>query len=234
MSDYKNRIIVALDFQTKEEVVSLVEASQGELQYAKVGMELFYSLGADIINYLKDQGLKVFLDLKVHDIPNTAAGALKSLSKLEVDMVNVHASGGIKMMQAAKEALSQADSKPLIIGVTQLTSTDQDMLNNELNISGSTQDAVINLAKNAKTAGLDGVVASPLEVSNIKETCGKDFITVTPGIRLAGNSQDDQKRITTPAEAFRNGSDYIVIGRPITQSSDPKGVLIAINDCIAV
>ncbi len=185
-------------------------------------MELYYAEGPSMIEFLKDLGLQVFLDLKVHDIPNTAYGAIQSLAKYGVDIVNVHASGGIEMMQRAKDALTDANSSAKLIAVTQLTSTDQKTMNEELGIAGSVEDAVLRLATNTKTAGLDGIVCSPLEVPLIKTNLGKSFITVCPGIRLATNSADDQKRIMTPQQAFENGADYIVMGRAITEANEPE------------
>lgn len=229
---YNERTIIALDFQTLDEVKSLVSKlkdlnGSNALYYVKVGMELFYAEGPEVIKYLKEQNLKVFLDLKVHDIPNTAYGAVRSLVRLGVDMINVHAGGSIKMMQKAKEAIDEfctdSSNKPLLIGVTQLTSTDQETLNNEFKISGSIEESVINLAQNVKQAGLDGIVCSALEVPSIKEKLGQEFITVCPGIRPKGSSTDDQKRVVTPKDAFTEKScDYIVVGRAVTKSDDPK------------
>lgn len=219
------RIIVALDFSSKELVEEFIErfdlSQKDSLVFTKLGMELYYAEGAAMIEYLKSQGLKVFLDLKVHDIPNTAHGAIKSLAKYGVDILNVHASGGIEMMRRANEALKSENAGAKLIGVTQLTSTDQTMLNEELGIAGTIDDAVLRLAENSKKAGLDGIVCSPLEVQRIKIELGQDFLTVCPGVRLAENAKDDQKRITTPEQAFKNGCDYIVMGRAITKASDP-------------
>lgn len=233
--DFKERVIIALDTSSKDSVKEIVTSLKGDLRFVKVGMELYYSEGTDIIKYLKDQDLKIFLDLKLHDIPNTVYKAMANLAKLECDIINVHASGGIQMMKAAKGALTEAfgdydismsgrpnSKKPFLIGVTQLTSTDQDMMNNELGISGSVKDAVLKLAQNSKEAGLDGVVASPLEVPMIKDKIGPEFITVTPGIRPKSSSNNDQKRVTTPKEAMELGTDYIVVGRAVTAASDPK------------
>jgi orotidine-5'-phosphate decarboxylase len=191
-------------------------------------MELYYSLGPKVINDLKGLGFKIFLDLKIHDIPNTAKKSAKAITKLGVDMINVHASGGIEMMKAAKSGMLEALSedtllkKPIIIAVTQLTSTDQKILENELGINKRIYEVVVHYAQNAKEAGLDGVVSSSLEVKLIKEKIGKDFLCITPGIRLPISVTDDQKRITTPEQAFNNGSDYIVIGRAVTTAKNPS------------
>jgi len=184
----------------------------------KVGMELYYSEGPKILEYLKSLGLKIFLDLKVHDIPNTAYGAIKSLSKYGVDILNVHAAGGIEMMKRAKEACS---GNTKLIAVTQLTSLDDSMINVELGISGDSESNVIRLARNAKAAGLDGVVSSPLEAAKIKENTSSNFLTVCPGVRLVDGAVGDQKRVATPDYALNNGCDYIVMGRAIISSSDP-------------
>ncbi|MDF9866658.1 orotidine-5'-phosphate decarboxylase [Bacilli bacterium PM5-3] len=210
-------VIIALDFDNKEEVIDLLNKLNQEV-YVKVGMELFYSEGLQIIKIIKDLNHKVFLDLKVHDIPNTAAGAMRSLKKLDVDIVNVHCAGGIKMMKEAKEIFKGTNT--LVIGVTQLTSTSQEVLENELLIDKNIDDVVLEYAKNAKKAGLDGVVCSPLEAKSIHEEVGSDFKTVCPGIRYASGS-DDQVRITTPEKARDLTCDYIVVGRPITKSENP-------------
>lgn len=226
------RIIVALDFSSKPFVESFINKfdlnKDSSLSFVKLGMELYYAEGPSMIEYLKDKDLKVFLDLKVHDIPNTAYGAIKSLARYGVDILNVHASGGIEMMKRANDALKSENSSAKLIGVTQLTSTDQVMMNTELGIAGTVEDAVLRLANNCKVAGLDGIVCSPLEVPRIKAEFGKDFITVCPGVRLASNSDDDQKRITSPQQAFANGCDYIVMGRAITQAEDPAEVFDSI------
>lgn len=223
--DVRERMIVALDFPTMAEVRQILSILQGHIRYVKVGMELAYAEGPYIVNYLKDQGLKVFLDLKVHDIPNTAKGAMKSLARLGMDMVNVHAAGGLAMMEAAREGLEQGrvagSPRPLLIGVTMLTSTGKETMNNELLIPGEVEEAVVHYATLIKQAGLDGVVASPLEVPLIKKALGESFLTVTPGIRPLGADLDDQTRITTPEQAFRMGSDYLVIGRAVTAANDP-------------
>jgi orotidine-5'-phosphate decarboxylase len=224
----KDKVIVALDVQSKKDLDTLVNDLQGSATHVKVGMELFYTFGPSILSELKAKGFKVFLDLKIHDIPNTAKKSAKTITKLGADIINVHAAGGIEMMKAALAGVHEAiqeDSrltKPLLIAVTQLTSTNQETLNTELLINGSIENAVIQYAKNAKAAGLDGIVSSPLEVKIIKETVGSDFLCITPGIRPKGIASDDQKRVTTPKEALRLGSDYIVIGRAITKSESPK------------
>ena len=216
-------VIIACDFKDKEETLNFLDQFGDEKLFLKVGMELFYSEGPSIIKEIKKRGHKIFLDLKLHDIPNTVMKAMKSISKLDVDMVNVHASGTIKMMEAAKEGLTREDgTRPLLIAVTQLTSTSEDRMNNELLINGKLNDVVIKYAQNTKEAGLDGVVCSPLEAKMIHEACGESFLTITPGIRFKDHKQDDQVRITTPSDARIIGSDYIVVGRPITKASDPK------------
>lgn len=213
-------VIVALDFESKEKALDFLKQFNGEKLYVKVGMELFYAEGPSIISEIKKLGHNIFLDLKLHDIPNTVASAMKRLANLGVDIVNCHAAGGIKMMAAAKAAFDGCENKPLIIAVTQLTSTSKEMMNNELGIPGEVMDSVVQYAKNAKAAGLDGVVCSPLEVRAIKEAVGEDFITVTPGIR-PGSHDDDQVRVTTPLDARKLGTNYIVVGRPITRAEDP-------------
>ncbi|MDI9512335.1 MAG: orotidine-5'-phosphate decarboxylase [Bacillota bacterium] len=217
-----NRIIVALDLNSKAEALQAVKELGPKLSFVKVGMELFYSTGPDFIASLKDLGLKVFLDLKVHDIPNTAKRAIAVLSRLGCDMLNLHCSGGLTMMRQASEAL-EADT--LLIGVTQLTSTDQELLNKQLGIPGTVEDSVLNYASLAKEAGLAGVVCSPHEVVRLKKELGPEFITVTPGVRPAGNDIQDQKRVMTPREAIAIGSDYLVVGRPIIGSEDRRGAL---------
>ena len=213
-------VIIALDFPNKDEVINFLKKFDEPL-WVKVGMELFYGCGPEIIKEIKKLGHHIFLDLKLHDIPNTVKSAMKNLAKLDIDMVNVHAKGGIKMMSEALTAFDGMDKKPLVIAVTELTSTSQEMLTNELLCSTTMEKMVIKHALNTKEAGLDGVVCSPLEVKAIKEACGTDFITVTPGIRLKTNSIDDQVRITTPADARVLGTNFIVVGRPITKAEDP-------------
>ena len=219
-----SRICIALDFQNKAEVKEFLEKFNDEKLYVKVGMELFYGEGIEIIKMIKEMGHNIFLDLKLHDIPNTVKSAMKQLAKLEVDMVNVHASGSIAMMKAAIEGLEAGktgDKRPLCIAVTCLTSLDQEVLDNELLINDTLENDVLKWATNAKEAGLDGVVCSPLESKVIHDNLGMEFITVTPGIRLADDSVNDQKRVTTPAMARELTSSYIVVGRTITGSADP-------------
>lgn len=212
-----DRIIVALDFAARDEVVDLLDRLP-ELTFVKVGMELFYSEGPSLVSLLKDRGLRVFVDLKVHDIPNTAHKAIKALSRLGCDMLNVHCAGGLEMMQRAREAAGE-DTK--LIGVTMLTSIDQAIMNSQLGIRGTIADCVLNYAAMAKAAGLHGVVCSPHEVQALRSHLGKDFLAVTPGVRPAGSAAGDQRRSMTPAEAITAGSDYLVIGRPITANPDP-------------
>ncbi|MFQ6791648.1 MAG: orotidine-5'-phosphate decarboxylase [Thomasclavelia sp.] len=222
MSD--SRICIALDFQTKAEVENFLKKFGDEKLYVKVGMELFYGEGIEMIKMIKEMGHKIFLDLKLHDIPNTVKSAMKQLAKLDVDMVNVHASGSIAMMKAALQGLEEGktgDKRPLCIAVTCLTSLDQEVLDNELLINEKLENVVLKWASNAKAAGLDGVVCSPLESKIIHDNLGYDFLTVTPGIRLADDSVNDQKRVTTPAMARELTSSYIVVGRTITGSDDP-------------
>lgn len=219
-----SRICIALDFQNKAEVKEFLEKFNDKKLYVKVGMELFYGEGIEIIKMIKEMGHNIFLDLKLHDIPNTVKSAMKQLAKLEVDMVNVHASGSIAMMKAAIEGLEAGktgDKRPLCIAVTCLTSLDQEVLDNELLINDTLENVVLKWATNAKEAGLDGVVCSPLESKVIHDNLGMEFITVTPGIRLADDSVNDQKRVTTPAMARELTSSYIVVGRTITGSADP-------------
>ncbi|MEW9667550.1 orotidine-5'-phosphate decarboxylase [Ammoniphilus sp. 3BR4] len=235
MMDAKNRIIVALDYSSMDEALACAKKLQGTASYVKVGMQLYYGAGPGIVAALKEMGFQVFVDLKVHDIPNTAKGAMQSLAALGVDMVNVHASGGKEMMMAAREGLEKgvgSGSRPLLIAVTQLTSTTLETMNQQIGIPGSIEDCVKNYALLTKEAGLDGVVASPLEVRLVKENCGSGFITVTPGIRPAGADIGDQKRITTPEMAFSLGSDYIVIGRPITGAVDPAQAMSQILEMV--
>jgi len=222
---YNERIILALDTNKVEEAINMVKILQPELSYVKVGMELFYSTGPQIIEELKKLNVKIFLDLKLHDIPNTVAKALQELTSLGVDMLNLHISGGLNMLNLAHEAidkgLSIGQKRPFLIGVTVLTSIDEQILNNELGITTSLEELVLRYACLAKSAHLAGVVSSPWEVKKIKEHCGTDFLTVTPGIRI-NSLVHDQKRVTTPKEAFKMGTDYIAIGRSITQDEKPK------------
>ena len=215
-------VIVALDFPSAKEVYSFLDKFEEEKLFVKIGMELFYAEGPEIVREIKRRGHKIFLDLKLHDIPNTVMKAMASLSKLDVDMCNLHAGGGSEMMKAALKGLTRADgTRPLLIAVTQLTSTDSDMLKNELLISESMEKTVESYALNALKSGLDGVVCSPLEAAKVHSACGNSFLTVTPGVRFAGGEKGDQKRVTTPEEARKIGSDYIVVGRPITAAFDP-------------
>ena len=219
------KIIVALDTQDPSILDQILNSLRGEKIWVKIGMELFYSMGSDVIFKAKEYGLNVFLDLKLHDIPNTVAQAIKSLSKLPIDMINVHASGGKEMMTRSYEMLSEMQHRPLLIAVTQLTSTTQLQMNEEQNIQGPIENSVLTYAKLAKESRLDGVVCSPLEVKLIKNHLGKNFLTITPGIRPIGENLNDQKRVTTPEEALLLGTDYMVIGRPITASNNPKEAL---------
>ncbi|MFD2116197.1 orotidine-5'-phosphate decarboxylase [Paenibacillus yanchengensis] len=217
------KVMVALDYASADEAEQLLSQLSGIPCYMKVGMQLFYAAGPAFVTKLKEAGYAVFLDVKMHDIPNTVKGGAKSIASLGVDMFNVHAAGGKAMMEAAKEgAAIVGGSMPVIIAVTQLTSTNQQVMNEEIGIAGSVEDAVIHYALQAKQAGLAGVVASPVEVKNIKERCGSSFVTVTPGIRPVGANRDDQSRIMTPKDALLVGTDYMVIGRPITQAENPR------------
>jgi orotidine-5'-phosphate decarboxylase len=223
-----DKIIVALDVDEREKLSLLLKHLEGQGVWVKVGMEIFYSLGADVIREAKDRGLKVFLDLKLHDIPNTVEHGIRALSKLPVDMLNVHAAGGGEMLKRSAAALKELSRPPLLIAVTQLTSTSKEQMNLEQGIQGEVVDSVLGYAKLSRDAGLNGVVCSPLEITRVKETCGKDFLTITPGIRPAGALKDDQKRVTTPQEALDLGTDFMVIGRPITQAFNPREALKAI------
>ena len=218
-------VIIACDFKDKEETLNFLNKFADEKLYLKIGMELFYSEGPEIVREIKKRGHKIFLDLKLHDIPNTVEKAMKSLANLDVDMTNVHASGTIKMMEAGLRGLTKEDgTRPLLIAVTQLTSTSQEVMEQDLLIKENIEDVVMHYAENSKKAGLDGVVCSPLEVQAVKRKCGKDFLTITPGIRFSTDSKDDQSRITTPAKAKELGSDYIVVGRTITKAENPQEV----------
>ena len=215
-------VIIALDFSTKEKVFEFLDKFQGKKPFVKIGMELFYAEGPEIVKEIKKRGHKIFLDLKLHDIPNTVKKAMKVLSSLDVDMTNLHAGGTKKMMEFALEGLTREDgTRPLLIAVTQLTSTDQESMENDLLIKEPIDKVVMHYAKNAELAGLDGVVCSPLEAQKVHDLCGKKFLTVTPGVRFSDGEVGDQKRVMTPAEARKIGSDYIVVGRPITQAEDP-------------
>ena len=216
-------VIVALDFPGKAETLSFLDRfPAGEKPYVKIGMELFYAEGPDILRSVRDRGHRIFLDPKLHDIPNTVKSAMRVLSRLDVDMVNLHAAGGSAMMRAALEGLTRPDgSRPALIAVTQLTSTDGDTLRRELLIDTPMEETVMSYAENAARSGLDGVVCSPLEAAAVKARCGKNFLTVTPGIRFADGDMGDQKRVMTPERARQAGSDCIVVGRPITRAADP-------------
>ena len=215
-------VIIACDFSSKEETLAFLDRFSGRKPYVKIGMELFYAAGPEIVREIKARGHQVFLDLKLHDIPNTVKKSMAVLSKLDVDMVNLHAAGTRAMMEAALEGVTRPDgSRPLVIAVTQLTSTSQERMREELLIHAPMDQTVMHYASNAAAAGLDGVVCSPMEAGKVHETCGKAFLTVTPGIRFAGGDVGDQVRVTTPAQAKEIGSDYIVVGRPITAAADP-------------
>lgn len=215
-------VIVALDFDSKEKTLAFLDRFTEEKPFVKIGMELFYAEGPQMVREIKSRGHRIFLDLKLHDIPNTVGRAMAVLSRLDVDMVNLHASGASAMMRAALEGLTRPDgTRPILIAVTQLTSTDAATLKNELLIDTPMAETVMAYAKNAADSGLDGVVCSPLEAALVKEQCGESFLTVTPGIRFADSTVGDQKRIMTPEKAGRSGCDYIVVGRPITQAADP-------------
>lgn len=226
-------VIIACDFASAEQTMAFLDKFSGEERkpFLKIGMELYYAEGNAIVREIKRRGHKIFLDLKLHDIPNTVRKAMKVLSALDVDMVNVHAAGTVEMMKAAKEGLTREDgSRPLLIAVTQLTSTSEQTMQQELLINATIGDTIIKYAQNAKEAGLDGVVCSPLEAAIVKEACGVEFMTITPGIRFADSAADDQVRITSPAKAREIGSDYIVVGRPITAADDP---VAAYRRCVA-
>lgn len=215
-------VIIACDFNSQAEVMDFLDLFTEEKPYVKIGMELFYSSGPEIVSKIKERGHKIFLDLKLCDIPNTVKKSMSVLSKLNVDMCNLHAFGGSKMMQGAIEGLTRPDgSRPLLIAVTQLTSTSEELMQNELKINLPLKEVVMSYAENAKNSGLDGVVCSPLEAQAVHERCGNNFLTVTPGIRFAGGDVGDQVRITTPEQAAKIGSDFIVVGRPITASENP-------------
>ena len=220
----KRDVIIACDFGTPDAALAFLDKFTDEKPFIKIGMELFYAGGPEIVRELRRRGHKIFLDLKLHDIPNTVRKAMKVLSALDVDMVNVHAAGTIEMMRAALEGLQEGrpdGKRPLIIAVTQLTSTSEQALHDQLLIAEPMNETIIRYAQNAKVAGLDGVVCSPLEAAIVKEACGKDFMAVTPGIRYPDAAKDDQSRITSPARAREIGSDFIVVGRPITAAEDP-------------
>ena len=224
-------VIIALDFDSKEKTLAFLDRFTGEKPFVKIGMELFYAEGPDIVRQIHARGHRIFLDLKLHDIPNTVKKAMAVLSSLNVDMVNLHAAGTRAMMSAALEGLTRVDgTRPLLIAVTQLTSTSQQSMEEEIGIHAPLENVVIDYAKNARLAGLDGVVCSPLEAGSIHARFGADFLTVTPGVRFADGESGDQKRVTTPERAREIGSDYIVVGRPITQADDP---VAAYRRCVA-
>ena len=223
-------VIIACDFATAEQTFTFLDRFGDKRPYVKIGMELFYATGPQMVQKLKERGHKVFLDLKLHDIPNTVKKSMSVLSHLGADMCNLHAAGTRAMMESALEGLTRSDgTRPLLIAVTQLTSTSEQRMREELLIDHTVEETVLHYAKNAKAAGLDGVVCSPLEAGSVHENCGKNFITVTPGVRFAGGDVGDQVRIMTPAQAKEIGSDYIVVGRPITAAEDP---LAAYNRCV--
>ena len=218
----KRDVIVACDFPSMEDTLAFLDRFEDEKPFVKIGMELFYAEGPEIVRQIKKRGHRIFLDLKLHDIPNTVQKAMKSLSGLDVDICNLHAGGGMEMMKAAVKGLTREDgTRPLLIAVTMLTSIDQEMMENELGIHGDLPEVVMKYAKNAKDAGLDGVVCSPLEAAKVHEVCGEGFLTVTPSIRFADDAKGDQQRVTTPAKAKTLGSDFIVVGRSITAAADP-------------
>lgn len=224
-------VIVALDFPNGESTLKFLDLFQEEKPFVKIGMELFLAEGPSIVKEIKRRGHKIFIDLKLHDIPNTVKGGMRSLTNLGADIVNVHAAGTIDMMKAALEGVTREDgTRPLVIAVTQLTSTSEERMQKELLINAGINETIVHYAKNTKEAGLDGVVCSPLEAGMVKEAVGKDFITVTPGVRFADGDKGDQVRVTTPAKAKEIGSDYIVVGRPITKSEDP---VAAYRRCVA-
>ena len=215
-------VIIACDFPSSQQVFEFLDKFTGKKPFVKIGMELYYAEGPAIVKEIKKRGHKVFLDLKLHDIPNTVSKAMSVLSKLDVDMTNVHAAGTIPMMEGAIKGLTREDgTRPILIAVTQLTSTDEATMKRDLLIDEDIDKVVMHYANNAKLAGLDGVVCSPLEAGKVHETCGEGFLTVTPGVRFADGEVGDQKRVMTPEQAKKIGSDYIVVGRPITQADDP-------------
>ena len=226
-------VIIACDFDSREKVFSFLDLFENEERkpFVKIGMELYYAEGPEIVREIKRRGHKIFLDLKLHDIPNTVKKSMAVLSRLDVDMTNLHAAGTCRMMEAAIEGLTRADgTRPMLIAVTQLTSTDEESMRADLLINEPIDKVVMHYASNAKKAGLDGVVCSPLEAGKVHDACGKDFVTVTPGVRFADGDKGDQVRVMTPAEAKKIGSDYIVVGRPITAAEDPVS---AYNRCVA-
>ncbi|MDE6723225.1 MAG: orotidine-5'-phosphate decarboxylase [Eubacterium sp.] len=215
-------VIVACDFSSAKDTFDFLDKFTEEKPFVKIGMELYYAEGPSIVKEIKKRGHKIFLDLKLHDIPNTVKKAMSVLSSLDVDMTNLHAAGTVDMMKAAVEGLTKEDgTRPILIAVTQLTSTSEERMQKELLINASINDTIVKYAENAKAAGLDGVVCSPLEAGMVKDACGKQFVTVTPGVRFADGEVGDQVRVTTPEKAKEIGSDYIVVGRPVTQAADP-------------
>ncbi len=215
-------VIIACDFSSAEATFSFLDKFTEEKPFVKIGMELYYAEGPSIVKEIKKRGHKIFLDLKLHDIPNTVKKAMSVLSSLDVDMTNLHAAGTVEMMKAAVEGLTKEDgTRPILIAVTQLTSTSEERMQKELLINASINDTIVKYAENAKAAGLDGVVCSPLEAGMVKDACGMEFMTVTPGVRFADGDVGDQVRVTTPERAKEIGSDYIVVGRPVTQAEDP-------------
>ncbi len=224
-------VIIACDFDSAEKVFAFLDKFTGKKPFVKIGMELYYAEGPSIVKEIKARGHKIFLDLKLHDIPNTVKKSMAVLSRLNVDMTNLHAAGTGRMMEAAIEGLTRPDgTRPILIAVTQLTSTDEETMRNDLLIEKPIADVVMHYAEVAKNAGLDGVVCSPLEAGKVHERCGAGFVTVTPGVRFADGDIGDQKRVMTPAEAKKIGSDYIVVGRPITAAPDP---VAAYERCVA-
>ena len=222
MSQLKKDVMVALDFSSKQEVMDFLDLFTEEKPFVKIGMELYYAEGPSIVREIKARGHKIFLDLKLHDIPNTVKKAMAVLSNLDVDMCNLHAAGTVAMMEGALAGLTRADgTRPLLIAVTQLTSTSEERMREDLLIEKPLDEVVMHYASRAAKAGLDGVVCSPLEAGKVHETCGENFLTVTPGVRFADGEVGDQVRVTTPARARELGSDFIVVGRPITQAADP-------------
>lgn len=226
----KRDVIIALDFKDSKTALNFLDNFKNEKPFVKIGMELFYAEGPSIVKEIKERGHKIFLDLKLHDIPNTVKGGMRSISSLGVDIVNVHAAGTISMMKAALEGSIRDDgTRPLVIAVTQLTSTSEERMKEELLIESKINDTIVHYAKNAKKAGLDGVVCSPLEAGTVKKNIGMDFLTITPGVRFDDGEKGDQVRVTTPMKAKEIGSDFIVVGRPITQVENPVEVY---NRCV--
>ena len=224
-------VIVACDFASAEQTFAFLDKFTGRKPFVKIGMELYYAEGPEIVRQIKARGHKIFLDLKLHDIPNTVKKAMAVLKNLDVDITNLHAAGATAMMQGALEGLTREDgSRPLLIAVTQLTSTDQESMERDILIKEPIDKVVMHYAMTAKNAGLDGIVCSPLEAGKVHDTCGKEFLTITPGVRFADGEVGDQKRVMTPAQAKEIGSDYIVVGRPITAAADP---VAAYERCVA-